>query len=187
MTSSPLTLEFAVPLGNLIILVSPCTFLSYPLSSPIHIPGTPLCSCYPLYIPPVLPCLPVSSPVHKPSPQVFSCRPLHMPLSPLLSPSSTVWSLPAQWSLWCLLYTRVMLSKIMKLKLSTKNAYNKSNIFVNVCNHYSIFSIIGKILKSKKKSNVKLSSCTCKKKNQKARTLSPSCSLLIFLSLDWFH
>ena len=55
MTSSPLTLEFPVPLGNLIILVSPCTFLSYPLSSPIHIFSTSLSA-------PVIPCTnPLSS------------------------------------------------------------------------------------------------------------------------------
>ena len=120
-----LILEFPVPMDILIIPITPCILPCHPLSSPIHIPCTPLCSYYPLSISLVFPCLRLSSPVHLRSPPVFSCHPLHMSLSPLLSPSSPIWSLPAQWSVWCLLYTETLLSQIMKLKSSIKNTYNK--------------------------------------------------------------
>ena len=104
-TSAQLTLEFPVPMGILILPITACTSPIIP-SSPVHIPRTPLCPCYPLCLSPVLPCLRLSSPVHLLSSPVFSCHPLLMPLSPLLFPSSNVGSLPAQWSVLCLLYKR---------------------------------------------------------------------------------
>ena len=50
-TSAQLTLEFPVPMG---ILIPPrhCLYFPYhPLSSPVHIPCTPLCPCYPCAYP----------------------------------------------------------------------------------------------------------------------------------------
>ena len=139
-----LILEFPVPVGILIIPITPCILPCHPLSS-IHISCTPLCSYYPLSISLVFPCLRLSSPVHLLSPQVFSCHSLHMPLSSLLSSSSPVWSLPAQWSVWCLLYIRIF---AVKKSWNLNHPYRILKISNYFCNKIItlIFSNVFKVL-----------------------------------------
>ena len=106
MKFAQLTLEFPVPLEILIIPITPYTFPVTP-SHLLYISPVPLSA-------PVIPCAyPPSSltVVHH-----HLCTYCHLKFSPVtpctclyhpgLPPSSPIWSLPAQWSVWCLLYTR---------------------------------------------------------------------------------